>query len=1030
MSFCLRATAFLLLTSLLPARFVYAGPTTLSKATLSPQQTVTADSLPPASIRAFASTTGVLIQWSAVPERPTLGFNLFRISSGQIAQLNSSLIAGSALTAGDQSQTYSWLDQSGALSSRYYVESVDLYGKSVKSEMAAPSWLTALPSFQPSVLLSNLGRQARTETTKPVWTNDGQGKSDSAVATDSAPQNLANQWSIANRSALKIGVRADGWYRITQAQLAAAGFDTSGDARNLRLFVGGNEVAINVSRDQGSLGASDFIEFWGQGIDTPSSDTQVYWLINDTQAGLRIAVMGDVTTDAPPSQILPATAAPAGRPTENSTFIGFPIVLAETIELTVRDKSKHAQNQPSIAQPEANVIPTTEAPKYEPAQTNSDSEKLAAPAPVSPVAPISTIAKAPAVIDRKTPTPAKSTRRTARNTTLRSRKSRRHRSSQRSGHRRHHAALTVAATPSFVYSVEHDERNIYYPAALNGVRENFFGPIVGSSGTSVTIPLHGVNPDLSAQAQVQVALQGVSFVNHQVKILVNNSMAGLISFTDENSNVQTFSIPASTLIEGNNIISLTPVHPDLCATAPNDPRCSDVSVAEYVRVTYPHVFVAESNSLQFSIKSNQSARVDGFSTANLRVLDVSNPNAIQEVRPILETSGGGFAATIPGGVNGKARRIVALPADRLSQPAWLTMNQPSSLNSSSNAANLVIISYKDFLSALDPLVAQRTAQGYKVTKVDIEDVFDEFSYGVHSPQAIKDFMSQARSWSQPPAYLLLVGDATYDPRNYMGFGNLDFVPTKQIDTGIAGTDTAIETASDDWFTDLNGDGIGDISVGRLPVRTLSDANLVVSKIVNYSPSNSGNRALLIADTQGSYYFDFETADDKLGALLPATMTVQKIYRRLQPSDAVATANIIASLNSGQSVTVYSGHGNINIWGGSIFTSSDAAALNNGNRLSFVVVMDCLNGYFDHPTTQSLAEAFLTAANGGAVASFASSGLTIPDGQHDMGLQMFQLLYSGSPMAIGDASRLAKAATSDMDVRRTWILFGDPTLKIR
>src|SRR5215831_1005753 len=158
MSFCLRATAFLLLTSLLPARFVYAGPTTLSKATLSPQQTVTADSLPPASIRAFASTTGVLIQWSAVPERPTLGFNLFRISSGQIAQLNSSLIAGSALTAGDQSQTYSWLDQSGALSSRYYVESVDLYGKSVKSEMAAPSWLTALPSFQPSVLLSNLGR--------------------------------------------------------------------------------------------------------------------------------------------------------------------------------------------------------------------------------------------------------------------------------------------------------------------------------------------------------------------------------------------------------------------------------------------------------------------------------------------------------------------------------------------------------------------------------------------------------------------------------------------------------------------------------------------------------------------------------------------------------------------------------------------------------------------------------------------------------------------------------------------------------
>jgi hypothetical protein len=105
-------------------------------------------------------------------------------------------------------------------------------------------------------------------------------------------------------------------------------------------------------------------------------------------------------------------------------------------------------------------------------------------------------------------------------------------------------------------------------------------------------------------------------------------------------------------------------------------------------------------------------------------------------------------------------------------------------------------------------------------------------------------------------------------------------------------------------------------------------------------------------------------------------------------------------------------------------------LTNGNKLSFVVVMDCLNGYFADPSLKSLAESFLSAPNGGAVASFASSGLTIPDGQHEMGFKMFQLLYSGSPIAIGDASRQAKSATTDMDVRRTWILFGDPTLKIR
>jgi len=96
----------------------------------------------------------------------------------------------------------------------------------------------------------------------------------------------------------------------------------------------------------------------------------------------------------------------------------------------------------------------------------------------------------------------------------------------------------------------------------------------------------------------------------------------------------------------------------------------------------------------------------------------------------------------------------------------------------------------------------------------------------------------------------------------------------------------------------------------------------------------------------------------------------------------------------------------------------------------VVVMDCLNGYFADPNLESLSETLLKAPNGGAVAAFASSGLTIPTGQHVMGLQMFQLLYGGASVAIGDASRQAKLATTDMDVRRTWILFGDPTLKIR
>jgi hypothetical protein len=323
-------------------------------------------------------------------------------------------------------------------------------------------------------------------------------------------------------------------------------------------------------------------------------------------------------------------------------------------------------------------------------------------------------------------------------------------------------------------------------------------------------------------------------------------------------------------------------------------------------------------------------------------------------------------------------------------------------------------------------VAQRRAQGFTVMVVNVEDVYDEFSYGLHSPQAIRDLLTRASAqWSKPPRYVLLVGDGSYDPRDYFHLGSFDFVPTTLVDTAF------METGSDDAFSDFDNDGIPEIPIGRLPVRTTAEADRAISKIVNFSPANVPQTALMVADTQGSYYFNFEQANDQASALLPPGMTVQKVYRRLQSSDAAARANIISKINSGAALVNYSGHGNVDVWTGApIFSGSDAMNLTNGNKLPLVIVMDCLNGYFVAPAIDCIGESLMRAPNGGAVASFASSGLTIPDGQHEMGQRLFQVLYGGQSIALGDATRLAKAATTDIDVRRTWILFGDPTMKIR
>jgi hypothetical protein len=189
----------------------------------------------------------------------------------------------------------------------------------------------------------------------------------------------------------------------------------------------------------------------------------------------------------------------------------------------------------------------------------------------------------------------------------------------------------------------------------------------------------------------------------------------------------------------------------------------------------------------------------------------------------------------------------------------------------------------------------------------------------------------------------------------------------------------------------------------------------------------------VADDPGTPpVWDFESGNDNVQALLPPSVTVQRVNVRTEPSIAQATTDIKDGINQGRVLVNYSGHGNVDVWSGSaVWQATDATALTNGtNKLTFVIVMDCLNGYFQDPNLLSLSEAFLRAPNGGAFAAFASSGLTTTFGQREMELELYRQLYGVQPIALGDAIKIAKAASSDIDVRRTWIFFGDPSLKIR
>jgi hypothetical protein len=562
---------------------------------------------------------------------------------------------------------------------------------------------------------------------------------------------------------------------------------------------------------------------------------------------------------------------------------------------------------------------------------------------------------------------------------------------------------------SFPYTVERKDRSIYFAALRNGEGNNFFGPVVTTQPVDQILTLQRLSP---GNAVLEVLLQGVTAGQHGVQILFNGVEVGTATFNDQAHQVTSLSIPQTLLQEGDNAVTLVAQGGEI-----------DVSLVDAIRLTYQHAYTADQNVVRFTLPAGQYAVIGGFSNSAIRVVDITYPQSVKQITSAIQQQGADFAVRIKASTTGtKTQTFLAFTDDQAKQPSSITANQPSTWHLAGPGADMVMIAHKSFLKSLTPLKFLRETQGWSVAVIDVEDLYDEFSFGAQSPQALQDFLIQSKAlWQKAPRFVLLVGDASFDPRNYLGLGNFDFVPTKLVDTFF------LETASDDWFADFDEDGLPEIAIGRLPVRTPAEASTVITKLVNYEFSGKVGGVLLVADTNDQ--FDFEGATDQLRALLPPTRTVEQIFRG-QTDDATARSAVLAKINQGQWLVNYLGHGSVEIWRGNLLTSDDARNLTNGQILPFFINMECLNGFFHDVTTESLAEALLKAENGGAIAVWASSGLTVPGGQSAINQQLISLLSSDGSLTLGETIIRAKAAVSDSDIRRTWILFGDPSARLQ
>jgi len=571
-------------------------------------------------------------------------------------------------------------------------------------------------------------------------------------------------------------------------------------------------------------------------------------------------------------------------------------------------------------------------------------------------------------------------------------------------------------------TVELQQHAVYFSALITSNGENFFGALVTSTPVDQMLGTPHLDTTSTHAARLEVSLQGVIVgFPHDVAVALNGTVLGNVTFTGQDKGKLSFDIPVGVLRPWSNTVTLTAQNGDY-----------DTSLVDYIRITYPHRYVADSDHLKFTARAGDEITVSDFKSAPV-VLDITDQNRPVQLTPQVTSQDGKYqiAVQVPfTTTNPQAllrHTLLAVADDRISLPVGVAPNHPSHWHSPQPGADIAMVTYGDFAGALAPLVRAHKAEGKTSAVVPVGNLYDEFNFGEHSPFAVKRFLQSAlKNWTRPPTYLLLNGRASFDPRNYLGFGQLDLVPTRIIPSAT------LMTASDDWFSDFKDHGMPTIATGRLPVTTRAEARVVAEKISTYEGQSTNGpwtaNALFIADKDDTESFTQDSQTVK--AQLPPGMKVTDLFVD-NLGTAAARGNIIDSINSGQALVNFLGHGSEEQWAGPyIFRDDSVNALTNSSQLPVFLIMDCLNGFFQDIYAQPLGVSLILSPNGGGVAVLASSGLNQPTPQTNLDALVVQNAFGANAMPLGDAIVKAKSSIADPDVRRTFVLFGDPAMKVK
>jgi len=550
-------------------------------------------------------------------------------------------------------------------------------------------------------------------------------------------------------------------------------------------------------------------------------------------------------------------------------------------------------------------------------------------------------------------------------------------------------------------------------------------------------------------AEIRLELAGISNHQHRFVCYLNDSFIGNVPWFYGVSG-QTIIIKKkyftteinSGLIDGYNNIKIE--------YQPNN----DVSLAymDWIEFDFYRQLKADNDLLEFYSPDSAGMykyTIQSFSTDDVLLFDISQFNEVAQIQKTVINSGTiEFVDTTSSNI---PKKYFAVSPEKFKQPINIEKDIKSNWRNYQDGANFLIITYDVFYDAVLPLKSLReNCDNLKTAVVKISDVFDEFSWGLTDPTAIRDFIKYTfDNWQPAPEYVLLFGDGDFDYKNFISPQDPNWLPPMETSE----LDEDSNRARDDWFVCVSGnDDLMDLAIGRIPVRNFDQALNVVKKIIDYkNDPHAGewcNTITMVADDefgQGGGYDSINhipDAENTCENYIPKRFNVRKIYLTEYPAQQsasisgirkpAATQALLEQINKGCLIVNFIGHGNEQLLAHErvINIADDFSQIENGHRLAFWIAATCDFGRWDNPDFQSFAEQLLTVDGRGAIATFAACRASYPNPNVALNQKILQNLLSvDSSIRLGDAIMAAKVSRGEVVNDQRYHLFGDPTLQL-